>query len=352
MSNKTANVSRRSVLDLGAKAAATLGLSTLLGPVSKAATLERACVCIYLLGGNDSNNMFVPLDSPAYDAYARGRGSLALAASSLLPVRAPATSANYGFHPALAGLQDLYNRGVLAVVANVGRADRPLVKGQFDAGQLPKNLFEHSADPQIRYLSEGRLALPWDSAASTASVAPVGAATNPGQSLREKLGAIARELTNTGGRTTYTLTMSGFDTHKDELKTQATLFAELNEGLTSFYQQLEGIGLSDSVTVFTATEFNRTLAPNANGGTEHAWGGHRLVLGGAVRGGEVYGRFPSLQLGGPDDLQTSGIWIPTIAEDQYSSTIARWYGVADVNRSFPRLRNFAAQAGLTFLSSR
>src|SRR5579883_3272060 len=161
------NVTRRSLLDWGAKSAAALGLSGLMAPAVAAAGRQRACVCIYLLGGNDSNNMIVPLDSPAYDAYAQGRGPLALPKSSLLPVWAQNTSANYGFHPALAGVRDLYTRGDLAVVVNVGRADRPLAKGNFNPSQLPADLFQHTGATQVRYLPGGWMAIGWESAAAS-----------------------------------------------------------------------------------------------------------------------------------------------------------------------------------------
>src|SRR5581483_7842072 len=195
--SKPSGVSRRSVLDLGATAAATLGLSSLFPASASGATLDSACVCVYLLGGNDSNNMIVPLDSPAYDRYAQGRGKLALAKSSLLPVYEPGTQANYGFHPALAGVQELYQRGVLGVVANVGRADQPLVKGQFRASDLPSDLFLHSADPQMKYLSGGVLELPWDPDAIRIR------RPNPNintASLSERLRQIVDEFSRNGAR--------------------------------------------------------------------------------------------------------------------------------------------------------
>lgn len=340
MPKNPAGVSRRSVLDLGAKAAASLGLSSLLPTLASGATLECACVCVYLLGGNDSNNMIVPLDSPAFDAYAQGRGNLALPKSSLLSVESPATLANYGFHPALAGVQELYERGVLAVVANVGRTDQALVKGRFSPSQLPSDLFVHSSDPEVQYLSGGVLGLPWDPDPTRATRAPdpsVNSAT-----LTVRLQQIATAFSRDGARSTYTVTLSGFDTHANELSTQARLFAELNDALVSFYQQLTDLGINDRVTIFTATDFNRTLAPNARGGSDHAWGGHNLVLGGSVRGGRVYGRFPNLQLGGPDDLGSNGVWIPSTSSQEYSASIARWYGARNFSTVFPKLRGFSS----------
>jgi uncharacterized protein (DUF1501 family) len=344
MPKQTAGVSRRFMLDLGAKTAATLGLSGLLPAFAKGATLDCACVCVYLLGGNDSNNMIVPLDSPAYDLYAQGRGSLALTKSSLLAVQSQATLANYGFHPALSGVQELYQRGVLAVVANVGRTDQPLVKGQFDPSQLPSDLFLHSADPQVTYTSGGVLGLPW--AGDSARLTRTAASSVNGGTLAERLHPVAMALTRDGARSTHIVTLSGFDTHADQLSAQARVFAELNDGLVSFYQQLTYLGISDRVTIFTATEFNRTLAPNARGGSDHAWAGHNLVLGGQVRGGQVYGRFPDMHLGGPDDLGSTGVWIPSISNPQYAATIAKWYGAPNFSTVFPGLPGFSPDLGI------
>lgn len=332
MAQNLSGMSRRSLLDLGVKAAATLSLSGLLSSAASAAQIDRICVCIYLLGGNDSNNMLVPLDQPAYNTYAQGRGALALPASSLLPVQSLATSSNYGFHPALAGVQELYNSRALAVVANVGRASTNLIKGQFDPAQLPSDLFLHTGASELQYLPSGSLAVSWDQGAAARDQA-LRSSIVSGGTLSQRLAQVAAELSSGPSRCTFAVALSGFDTHADELNRQASLFAELNDGLVSFYQSLQSLGIANRVTVFTSTEFNRMLVPNARGGTEHAWGGHNLVLGGPVLGGEVYGRFPSLALGGPDDLGTTGAWIPSVTDEQYAATLARWYG-ADLTRSF------------------
>ena len=87
------------------------------------------------------------------------------------------------------------------------------------------------------------------------------------------------------------------------------------------------------MTVYTDTEFNRTLVPNRSGGTDHAWGGHQLVLGGSTLGGQIYGRFPSLEVRGADDAAGNGTWVPSTSSAQYAATLAYWYGkttLADV----------------------
>jgi uncharacterized protein (DUF1501 family) len=97
------------------------------------------------------------------------------------------------------------------------------------------------------------------------------------------------------------------------------------------------------VTTFTASDFNRTFQPTSGDGTDHAWGGHHLVLGGAVHGGQIYGQFPTFELGGPDDTDTRGRWIPTTSIDQYGATLCSWFGIPDsvMNSVFPNLPNFS-----------
>ena len=139
--NSTKQRSRRSFLNFGARTAAAIGLSEVLSPISlSAASPNRAVVCIYLLGGNDSNNMIVPLDSPANDAYAHGRGALALAKDALLDVQSDA-STRYGFHPNLPGLRDLYNRNALALVACAFRRRRTAFRreAEQDSGPVPNS---------------------------------------------------------------------------------------------------------------------------------------------------------------------------------------------------------------------
>ena len=131
---------------------------------------------------------------------------------------------------------------------------------------------------------------------------------------------------------------------------QQKLLTDLSAALAAFYDATIELGVANSVTTFTESEFGRTLQPSAGGGCDHGWGSHQIVMGGAVKGGDLYGRFPTLALGGPDDAASRGVWIPTTAADQYGATLASWFGVTTSGLAtvFPNLSNFTP-ANLGFL---
>jgi uncharacterized protein (DUF1501 family) len=122
----------------------------------------------------------------------------------------------------------------------------------------------------------------------------------------------------------------------------SNLFAELSQSMYAFQRAMEQLGLSKNVTSFTASDFGRTFPSNGQG-SDHGWGSHHLILGGAVNGQRTYGKFPALAVNGPDDTGT-GRWIPTTAIDQYFATIASWFGVDNSNLAtvFPNLSRFAS----------
>lgn len=135
-----------------------------------------------------------------------------------------------------------------------------------------------------------------------------------------------------------------FDTHSSQIANQATLLAQVSSGLGAFYQALVEMNLTTQVTAFTCSDFARTFQPNSTLGTDHAWGNHHLVVGGAVKGGQMYGTFPTLALGGPSDVGSKGQWLPTTSSAQYAATLAQWFGVPAGNLSYvlPYINNFSA----------
>ena len=144
--------------------------------------------------------------------------------------------------------------------------------------------------------------------------------------------------------------IGSFDTHANQLSQHSQLLSELSSAMSSFYQATGEIGLQNSVTTFTMSDFSRTLQPNTNSGSDHGWGAHHIVMGGAVRGGQMYGTFPSLTLGGPDDSGSNGRWVPSTSSVQYASTLASWFGVSpsQMVEIFPNIGSFSS-ANLGFL---
>jgi uncharacterized protein (DUF1501 family) len=138
--------------------------------------------------------------------------------------------------------------------------------------------------------------------------------------------------------------IGNFDTHSDQLVQQSALLAQISPALAAFYQATQELNVAGNVTTFTMSDFSRTFQPNSNTGSDHAWGSHHIVIGGAVKGGQMYGTFPTLALGGPDDSGSNGRWVPTTASVQYASTLAQWFGVsaAQLPTIFPNIGSFAA----------
>lgn len=450
-------MTRRQLLRLGGRTLSALGTASAFGHLGQLSAMAaggtgyKALVCVFQFGGNDANNMVVPLSTAGYAQYQKVRSGLALPAANLLPI---ATSKNeaYGLHPNLNALAPLYNTSKkLAVLANVGMLVKPVTRNEYlqNTQPVPKNLFSHS-DQQQQWQNasplpgpnagtgwSGRMAdqvqplnvpatfppaigvagnalqlignttqpttitganfgidgsdhttasdardaalqqmLAFSSGATLvqaankvlgdaiAVVKQLDQAANSAQDyssrfpqtgLGQQLAQVARIISVRQllglNRQVFFATQGGYDTHSGQLGTQAGLMQELGDAMAMFYTVMGELGLADSVTLFTESEFSRTFQPNGTAGTDHAWAGHQFILGGAAKA-DVYGKFPSLELGGSDDSGNRGNWIPNYSLDQYGATLAKWFGVPDSNLGaiFPNLANFV-EKDLGFMSA-
>ena len=170
----------------------------------------------------------------------------------------------------------------------------------------------------------------------------------PNTPLGTQLAQIAKIINVRGAlgmrRQIFFAYLGGFDTHDLELNDQGTGLAQVSQAMKAFYDATVEMGTADQVVTFTESDFGRTLQPSGGAtlGTDHAWGSHHFVMGGAVKGGDIYGTFPTLELSGPDDANNRGVWIPTTSLDQYGGSLATWFGVdsSKLGTVFPNLANF------------
>ena len=182
----------------------------------------------------------------------------------------------------------------------------------------------------------------------------------PNTGLGNQLKMIAR-LIQARGPTAFNMTrqiffcsVGGYDTHTSQVLVNGTnqptntagahyqLLNEVSECMFAFQRAMEQLGVSNQVTTFTASDFSRTLPTNSQG-SDHGWGSHHLIMGGAVKGGQTYGKLPTFAINGPDDTGL-GRWIPTTAVEQHSATLAKWFGVdpgGNMDAIFPNLSRFS-----------
>lgn len=421
---------------------------------------SKSLVCLFLAGGADSFNMFVPGSDRAYTDYINSRGPIAIPESGLLNV-SDADQGAFGFNALLPAFRDLYNQDRLAVVSNVGTLIRPTSQSDYLAEQaLPESLFAHNTQQKLWQTGAGIVSgasgfgwggaiashsancngpgavtsafsiagnSPWLESADAryislnsdvavermfglanisdwipptrlsrvgrtieALIAQGEASGNPAMlrtiadgidqatiatsslhtalsrntlpqfrfdsknKLASQLHLVARliasreELGMT--RQVFFVQMGGFDTHSDQGEREPVLMRELNDAVTGFQDVIDDLGFATSVTSFTASDFGRTLTSNGNG-TDHGWGGHNFVFGGAVDGGRIVGQMPSYSsTNNPDEASESdgtfaGRLIPQISVNQYGATLSRWMGMgeAELTAALPDLQNFATR---------
>jgi uncharacterized protein (DUF1501 family) len=174
---------------------------------------------------------------------------------------------------------------------------------------------------------------------------PAFATTLPeNNSLAAQLRMVARLIrqrqTLGAKRQVFFVSLGGFDHHALLTSSHPPLLATTAQAIDSFVKTLAELKLDNNVTLFTASDFGRALSSNGDG-SDHGWGGHHIVVGGAVRGAAVYGRMPTAALGTDTDAG-QGRLVPTTAVDQYAATLARWFGLSDsqLDDVLPNLKNF------------
>jgi len=366
-------VSRRSLISTGWRALAAANLIGMMPKLTAAASGGRSVVCLYLLGGSDGNSILAPLDSAQYDTYAASRGELAIPQGDLLPVQTRSAGTRYGFHPALAELQQLFNLGSLAVVANVGSQPRITPKGPPSKAVLPEVRYS-----SLTFVTDGYATLQWAAAKAGitgvdrdrvftfpggVTMLPLGGSSfagesrrrNPdlirfeesaaefmpfpdtpaGRQLRTVAGLIQRGGAGAGGEVFF-VPVAGVNIGAQAVTRIGPAFRALSQALAAFYQATLGLGLDRQVVTFTDSEFGRTMTPNSQHGANAGWGNHQIVVGGGVKGGEVYGAFPETSA---PALDSDGSLIPTTPRESYHGTLASWMGLSDgeVISLFPAL---------------
>jgi uncharacterized protein (DUF1501 family) len=180
--------------------------------------------------------------------------------------------------------------------------------------------------------------------------------TSLGRQLLQVARLIKASTDSTAGinmkRQIFFCQIGGFDSHSAQRTngSQDGLLLQVSQAMKAFYDATVELGVQNKVTTFTLSDFGRTLQPAGSGativGSDHAWGNHHIVMGGLVAGNTIYGKYPTLRLGGPDDTDGGssprGRWIPTTSVEQYAATLATWYGLStsDLPAVFPLIGRF------------
>jgi uncharacterized protein (DUF1501 family) len=422
----------------------------------------QALVCLFLLGGNDHDDMLIPFDDTNYNLYNAIRGGGAgqtaggiarakadLAATALTPIL-PQTLTNnvqYALHPAMTRLKARWDQGRLATLLNVGTLIRPTTLAEYQSQDkvrypLPFGLFSHNDQQSVWQSSApegatsgwgGRLAdialssntnsiftaisasgnsvfltgqsalayqvsgsgavklrsgstrvagstvaldmmreimmqpdpsshifegeynrvtkrsIDSEAVYSTAvnaatmntNFAQNGATSGIAAQLRIVAKTIAARSALGTNRQVFFVTMGGYDHHDNLINDHSRLLGQLDFAMDAFYQATADMGIADKVTLFTASDFGRTLSSNGDG-SDHGWGGHHFVLGGGVKGGRHYGVAPPVAASGPAQVG-QGRLLPTTSVDQYGATLSSWLGAGsgEMSTLFPNIGNFS-----------
>lgn len=410
----------------------------------------KALVCILLAGGNDSYNMLVPRGNDEYAEYAATRSDLALPQNELLPINPIMSDGKeYGVHPSMGGVQQMFEDGNLAFLSNVGTLVEPIPDSTaFFNGALKRPLGLYSHSDQIQQwqtsIPQSREAIGWggrmadllktlntnqnismnislsgrnvyqsgntvmeysisnrgdgvegiqamvpswysdsgylnrlrddviedmstevymnifqqtfgdltkqtldtfedfQNAVSTVQLNTPFSPERLSQDLRQVARVIAARDALGMSRQTFFISYGGWDHHNEVLNAQLYKLGVVNNAISEFYSALGEINMQDQVTLFTVSDFARTLTSNGNG-SDHAWGGNSIVAGGAVNGKEIYGSFPDLYLNdNPLVVSSRGNFIPTTSTDELFAELALWFGVSpnDLHLILPNIAQF------------
>ena len=409
----------------------------------------KALVVIHLGGGNDANDMIVPMDG-AYSDYTKSRPSIAVSKAALSQLSGTHLGHTMGLNTAMSPLLSSFNSGRLAFVVNAGALIKPTTAAEVLNGKAVLPPFLYSHPEQTQYLqgwmgdedpsgwagrameaiagnsvlkaplisvrtSNNTLVLGQKSRvvnADTGNSRYLGSAdlTNPNNRWTQILESLTRLQSPTAVEAEYARTFRGafldtrelaiasrsatepaatfkdteigrrlrffaqtlpyykasgstrqvyftewgqFDTHANQRNTdntsgkedQDTQLMQLADAMAAFDQAMMAAGMSNEVAVFVTSEFNRTLDPAAGNGSDHAWGGHWMVMGGRVNGAKMYGdKFPSLVLGGVDDAHNGkrGYWVPQFSSDRVAADLLMWLGLPEnkLTEVMPNLKNF------------
>ncbi|EKM20716.1 tat (twin-arginine translocation) pathway signal sequence domain protein [Vibrio harveyi] len=406
----------------------------------------RALICVYMDGGNDAINTFLPLSDFHYDQYASVRGKLSVAKNTVIPIglNARDNRANevpLGMHPKLERLTEVFENGDATVVLNSGVLEQPMSKQMIESGEvpLPDQLFSHNSQTKtlmrggmdtfsnlgwagrmldimgrtseitplysvhgdslwLRSLEHRQTVLKKDRAVQLSAIgnplykevydqllatspdnpfsghfnlmvdesmtmsgvlaeqlhnvdnAPLFTSTTLGKQMQTVYKLIASQSQLNQQRQVFFVKHTGYDVHDSQLSKHPALLEDLATNLFAMYRAIDALGMRDNVTTFTMSDFGRRMTNNGNG-TDHGWGGHQFVMGGAVNGSQPIGTWPELILGGEDDY-SKGRLIPRIGTDQVGATLAQWMGITDgtaMDYVFPNIRNFPS-SNLGFMS--